>query len=216
MNSHQIRVAIQQLLRRFGRISVVMALLITLGACTSQAAREAEIAAIEAERVAQEQEAAQLAQEQARQQAMQEQRRREVAAAERARIAAEQQRREEEALARAEEERRRQEEIEQRERDRLAAIAAAEAERQEKLDRISQLEMQIASITSDTGQDESTTAILQEAILVAEELLDTLTSEQAKYENTDDQGNTLEPLAKELINELEARKNNLVRQSQGL
>lgn len=216
MSSHQIRVAIQQLLPRLGRISVVMALLITLGACTSQAAREAEIAAIEAERVAQEQEAARIAQEQARQRAMQEQERREAAAAERARIAAEQQRREEEALARAEEERRRQEEVEQRERNRLAAIAAAAAERQEKLDRISQLEMQIASIESTTGQDESTTAILQEAILVAEELLDTLTSEQAKYENTDEQGNTLEPLAKELIRELEARKDNLVRQTQGL
>ena len=50
--------------------------------------------------------------------------------------------------------------------------------------------------------------------MVAEELLDVLTTEQAKYERTDDYGNTLEPLAKELIAELEARKDSLVRQAQ--
>ena len=55
--------------------------------------------------------------------------------------------------------------------------------------------------------------ILQEAILVAEELLDVLTAEQAKYENTDETGNTVEDLAKDLIAELESRKDSLVRQA---
>ncbi|NKB34123.1 MAG: hypothetical protein GKR91_13605 [Pseudomonadales bacterium] len=201
---------LQQVLRPLG----VLVLLLALGACTSQAAREAELAAIEAERVAAEQEATRTAQEEERQRAMAEQRRREAEAADRARIAAEQQRREDEARARAEEERMRREEEEMREQERLAAIAAAEAERREKLQRISQLEQQIAAIADNTGQDENSTAILQEAILVAEELLDALATEQAKYENTDAQGNTMEPLAKDLIAELEARKDNLVRQAQ--
>ena len=39
------------------------------------------------------------------------------------------------------------------------------------------------------------------------------TDEQDKYENTDAAGNTLEPLAKDLIAELESRKDELLRQS---
>jgi len=227
MNLYKIRVVLQQRLQGLGRISAAMVFLITLTDCTSQAAREVELAAIEAEREAQLEGAASSIEEE-RQRIMQEQRRRE--AEDRVRIAAAQQLRKEslvreEALAREEtrarqeafareQERRRREEVEQREYERLAAIAAAEAERQAKLELISQLEMQIASIESETRQDESTTAILQEAIMVAEELLDVLTTEQAKYERTDDYGNTLEPLAKELIAELEARKDSLVRQAQ--
>ena len=234
MNLYKIRVVLRQRLQGLGSISVAMVFLITLTACTSQSAREAELAAVEAEREAQLEDAASSI-EQERQRAMQEQRRRE--AEDRIRIAAAQQLREEslareealareetrarqeafvreEELARAEQEHRRREEAEQREYERLAAIAATEAERQAKLELISQLEIQIASIESETRQDESTTAILQEAIMVAEELLDTLTTEQAKYERTDEYGNTLEPLAKELIAELEARKDSLVRQVQ--
>ncbi len=214
MKINPITIQLEPELQRIGRLLGVSILVLALGACTSQAAREVELAAIEAERVAAEQEAARIVQEEERQRAMEEQRRREAEAAERARIAAEQQRREEEARARAEAERRRMEEERRREEERLAAIAAAEAERQEKIERIAQLERQIAAIEADTGQDEASTAILQEAILAAEELLEVLAAEQAKYENTDDQGNTLEPLAKDLIVELEARKDNLIRQAQ--
>ena len=49
---------------------------------------------------------------------------------------------------------------------------------------------------------------------MAEELLQMLIAEQSKYENTDANGNTVNPLSKDLIAELEARKNELVRQSQ--
>lgn len=234
MNSYKIRIVLLQGLQGLGSISIAMVFLITLTACTSQAAREAELAAIDAEREAQlENTASDIEQE--RQRAMQEQRRRE--AEDRVRIAAAQQLREEslareealareetrarqeafareEELARAEKERRRREEAEQREYERLALNAAAEAERQSKLELIAELEVQIASIESTTMQDESTAAILRAAIMVAEELLDTLATEQAKYESTDEYGNTLEPLAKELIAELEARKDSLVRQAQ--
>ena len=196
------------------RITAGLLLLFMLGACTSQAAREAELAAVEAERVAVEQQAARIAQEEQRTRAAELQRQREAQAVERARLQAERDRQVAAAQARADEERRQREEAERREQARLAAIAAAEAERQQKLERISQLEQQIASIQSRVSNDEIATAVLQEAIMVAEELLEVLTAEQAKYENTDVGGNTVEPLAKDLIAELEARKNNLVRQIQ--
>ena len=196
------------------RIMAGLLLLFMLGACTSQAAREAELASIEAERVAEEQQAARIAQEEQRTRAAELQRQREAQAVERARLQAERDRQVAAAQARADEERRQREEAERREQARLAAIAAAEAERQQKLERISQLEQQIASIQSRVSNDEIATAVLQEAIMVAEELLEVLTAEQAKYENTDVGGNTVEPLAKDLIAELEARKNNLVRQIQ--
>ncbi|MBL6817536.1 MAG: hypothetical protein ISQ58_10455, partial [Pseudomonadales bacterium] len=44
----------------------------------------------------------------------------------------------------------------------------------------------------------------------AEDSLEALADEVAKYESTDETGNTLDPLAKDLIAELEARKNELV------
>jgi colicin import membrane protein len=192
------------------RMAPALVLLGVLGACTSQAARVTETAAAEAATAAAAQEAARIAQERERQNALEQQRMREAQAAEQARLAAARERRE----AEAEAERRRQEEAERSERERLLAIAEAEAERQEKLDRIAQLERQIAAIEPGIGQDEAAIAVLQEAILVAEELLDALAEEQAKYANTDDDGNTVEPLAKELLAELEARKDNLVRQAQ--
>jgi hypothetical protein len=78
------------------------------------------------------------------------------------------------------------------------------------------LEQQIASIETEVGEEESRVTTLTRAIETAEELLTTLAAEQVKYENTDDQGNTVEPLAKELIAELESRKNELVRQANSL
>lgn len=187
------------------------ALLVTLGACTSQAAREAELAAQVAAQAAVEQEATRVAQEQERQLAAEQQRQREAEAAERARLQAQRDRQAEEARLRAEAEREEREAAEQRERARLAAIAAAEAERQDKLDRIVELEAQIAALQMDVQEDESDTVYLAEAVQVAEELLEVLTAEQAKYESTDTAGNTVEPLAKELIAELQARKDDLVR-----
>ena len=201
-------------LNKLTRIVSTMLLILALGACSSQAAREAELAAQEAQRVAAEQEATRVAQEQQRARAAELARQREAQAAERARLQEERERQLAAARARAEEEQRQQEEAERREQARLAAIAAAEAEQQEKLERITQLEQQIATIQTDVSNDEVATAVLQEAILVAEELLEILSAEQAKYENTDATGYTVEPLAKDLIAELEARKDSLVRQVQ--
>ncbi len=187
-------------------------LLATLTACGSQAAREAELAEQEAARVAAEQEAARAAEQAEREQAMELARRQQAEAAERARLQAARERQEAEARARAEAERREREEAERREQQRLAAIAAAEEERRQKLNRIAELEAQIAQIQEQTATDERSTLVLQQAILAAEELLEALTAEQAKYENTDQSGNTVDPLAKEMIAELQARKDELVEQ----
>lgn len=193
------------------RAILVTVAMLTLASCASQGAREAELATVEAERIAMEQEAAQVAVEQERARAAQLQRQREQAEAERARVQAQRDRQLAEAQARAERERQVAEAEEQRER--LAAIAAVEAQRQEKLDRIAALEQQIASIQTDVVDEESRTASLAQAVEVAEELLVVLEDEQNKYENTDEAGNTLEPLAKDLIAELESRKDELLRQS---
>ncbi len=188
-------------------------MMVVLASCASQGAQEAELAAAEAERVAMEQQAAQVAADQERARALELQRQREREVAERARVQAERDRQVAEAAARAEAERQQREVAQQRERARLAAIAAAEAERQAKLDRIASLEQQIASIQAEASRDGASTVNLALAIETAEELLMALTAEQAKYENTDAEGNTLEPLAKELIAELESRKNQLVREA---
>lgn len=193
------------------RALVGICMFLILGACSSQRAREADLAAAEAAGVATQQESARLEAEQARQQAAEQQRQREMRAAERAREQIERLA----ATARAEEEaaQRRQAAAEAAEQARLAEIAAAEAGRQEKLDRITELERQIAMVQADAGNDEAVRQILQEAIEVAEELLEVLTAEQAKYENTDADGIPLEPLAKGLIAELEQRKDDLVRRA---
>lgn len=188
-------------------------LLVSLVACNSQAAREAELAEQEAARIAAEQEAARIAAEQERQRALELQRQQQEEAAERARLQAARERQEAEARARAEQARRERQEAERRERERLAAIAAAEEERREKLNRIAELESQLARIQDQTATDERTTLELQQAIMAAEELLTVLTAEQAKYENTDASGNTVEPLSKDLIAELQARKDELVEQA---
>ena len=179
----------------------------------AQIVRDAEIAEQEAARVAAEQEAARVVAEQERQRAAAMQRQQEAQAAERARLQAQREQAEAESRARAEAERREQEAAERRERERLAAIAAAEAERQQKLDRISQLEAQIAAAETRTESDEERSLVLQQAIVAAEDLLEALSAEQAKYENTDSAGNTAEPLAKDLIADLQARKDSLVEQA---
>ncbi len=182
-----------------------------LVACSSTSGGDAEFATRAAELVAQQQAAAELAMQQEAQRAAELARERE----EQIRLQAqreEQERREADARARAEQEQQRQRAAaERREQERLVALAAAEAERQQRIDRIAELEQQIASF-ADTADDDSSAA-LQQAITVAEELLDVLSAEQAKYEETDAQGNTLEPLQKDLIAELEARKDDLVRRA---
>lgn len=195
------------------RAIVATFMLLMLASCASQATRDAEIAAIEAERVALEQEEARLVAEQERARAAELQRQRDREAVERARVQEERDRQVAEARARAEAERQEREAAEQAERARIAAIAAAQAERQGRLDRIASLEQQIASLEVDVDDEDSRVSTLNLAIDAAEELLATLAEEQSKYEDTDEQGNTLEPLAKELIAELESRKNDLVRQA---
>ena len=44
-------------------------------------------------------------------------------------------------------------------------------------------------------------------------MLEVLTTEQAKYEDIDESGFTRQPLAKELIMELESRRDELARQA---
>lgn len=194
-------------------VSVTL-LLLVLVSCASQGPREAEIAAFEAERVAAEQEASQLTADQASARDAELQLQRDREAAERTRVELARERQVFEARARADAERKQREAAEEAERERRAVIA--EAERQDRLDRITALEQQITSIETEVGEEESRVTALTRAIETAEELLTTLAAEQAKYENTDDQGNTLEPLAKELIAELEFRKNELVRQANSL
>lgn len=214
MRSHLDRQSSSSSLARVARQALLASVLVvTLGACTSQAAREAELAAQAAAQAALEQEAARVAQEQERQFAAEQQRLREAEAEERARLQAQRDRQAEEARMRAEAEREQREAVERREQARLAAIAAAEAERQGKLDRIEQLQAQIAALQTDVRNNENAAVYLTEAVQAAEELLEALTAEQAKYENTDSAGNTVEPLAKELIAELQARKDDLVRRA---
>lgn len=189
-------------------------MLLVLASCASQASREAEIAAFEAERVAAQQEASQLAADQASARDAELQLQRDREAAERTRVEQARERQVVEARAQADAEHERREAAEEAERERRAVIA--EAERQDRLERITALEQQIASIETEVDEEESRVTTLTRAIETAEELLTTLAAEQAKYENTDDQGNTVEPLSKELIAELESRKNELVRQANSL
>ena len=188
-------------------------MLLVLASCASQAATEAEIAAVAAERVAVQREASQLAADQARARSADFQLQRAREAAERIRVEEARELQVAEGRARADAEREQREAAEE-EHDRRAVIA--EAERQDRLDRITALEQKIAVIETEVGEEELRVTTLTRAIETAEELLATLAAEQAKYENTDDQGNTVEPLAKELIAELESRKNELVRQANSL
>ena len=202
-----------QTIQTVRQMCLTIMLVVTLGACTSQAARDAELAAQAAEQAALEQEAARVEQERERQIAAELQRQRDAEQAERARLQAERDREAEAARMRAEAEREQREAGERRERARLAAIAAAEAEQQAKLDRIKELQDQIAALQADVRTNEDATVLLIEAVQAAEDLLEALTAEQAKYENTDTAGNTQVPLEKDLIAELQARKDDLVRRA---
>lgn len=203
------------------RLPLLIAATLVLGACSSRAALEAEQAAAEQTRVAAEQEAARVAAEEARMRAEAQERERQARLEEQRRQEAERQRQVEvarqEAEARAAAERRQREEAERREaqrRQEQQAVARAQAEREEKLARIAELEAQIAAMEANVAATENANSRYREAIAVAEELMGVLTAEQSKYENLDENGNPVEPLAKDLIADLESRKDTLVRQAE--
>lgn len=148
-------------------------------------------------------------------------------AAERARQAAEAERQRQAELARqqaeaerlAEEARQRlaeqqRMEEERLERERLAALAA---ERETKLARIEELEVQIAELQEQVAAGDALSGAMREAVLVSEQLLTLLTEEQAKYEedNLDAAGNLVNPPAADAIAELEARRDGLLEQIDG-
>ena len=205
-NRFQKREAILSLCATKIRAVAATLMLLLVGSCASQAARNPEAAVFEVERAALEQEADQVVadQESAR------------AALERIRATEARERQVAEARVRAAAERHEQEAVEQAKRERVAAIATSKAEREDRLDMIAELEQEIAGTETNVGEEARRVATLALAVETAEELLKALAEEQAKYSNTDEQGNTIEPLAKELIAELESRKNELVRQANSL
>lgn len=203
------------------RLIALLLTVMVLGACTSRAAMEAEQAAAEQARIAEEQEVARVAAEQARQRAAAEERERQVRIQEQQRVEAERRRQAEiarrEAEARAEQEQQAREQARRRElqqRREAQALAQAEQEREQKLARIAELEDQIAQMQADVSTADEVNALYQEAILVAEELVNVLASEQSKYDNVDNEGNLLEPLSKDLVAELEDRKDSLVQEAE--
>lgn len=180
-------------------------LLATLVGCASSASQPVvdQASVIEAQRVADAEEARRAAQERARM---------EAAEAERVR---------QEALAQAEAARAaEQARVQQEEDARQAAAAqerrAAQAREQAQRDRIAALEAQIAELRDSTSRVSAANARLDQAIAAAEELLEALNEEQAKYGNTDAAGQPVEPLEKELIADLEARKDRLKQEAQAL
>lgn len=78
------------------------------------------------------------------------------------------------------------------------------------------LQRRLTETEANVQRREQANARLSQAITAAEELLQMLASEQLKYESVDAQGNTIEPLQKALISELEQRKNRLVQEAGAL
>lgn len=180
-------------------------LLATLVGCASSANQPVvdQASVIEAQRAADAQEAQRAAQERARM---------EAAEAERVR---------QEALAQAEAARAAEQARVQQEEEGRQALAAqerrdAQAREQAQRDRIAALEAQIAELRDSTSRVSTANARLDQAIAAAEELLEALNEEQAKYGNTNAAGQPVEPLEKELIADLEARKDRLKQEAQAL
>lgn len=199
---------------------IAIAMLLLVASCTSTGVPEGETATSRSATV-NVQPAAPMTAEAIEAQRLADLRKREEAkAAEEAKLQARRDRvkarREEAARIKAEEEQaiaaqmeREQQELQAR-RAEEQKLAAALAEREAKLARISQLEAQITESENTSNDDEARVTVLNEAVTVAEELLDALADEQVKYEATDESGNTVEPLAKDALEQLEARKNELV------
>ena len=208
------------------RMVLMMIVASMLSACNTSLSRNAELAAQGAERTSTQQALARAAQEKEQQRALEEEQVRREAAADRARQDEEERRRtleqeaERQRLVEAErlrievEEKQQAAALQQQIRqEELELLAAATAERDRKLIRISELENQLNDIQLEVSNSEASISALQAAIEAAEELLQVLTSEQVKYEDINESGYTRQPLAKELIIELESRRDELARQA---
>ena len=194
-----------------------------IGACSSNLGRNVDLATQNAERAATQQALARAAQQKEQQRALEEEREREEIEiarirqeeAEKAKLEAERQRLAESEQRRFElEQRRRAEEIAaQLRRQEMEALVAVTAERDGKLARISELENQLNEIQLEVNNNDEAISALQSAISAAEELLEMLTDEQEKYEDIDAAGFPRTPLAKELLSELESRRDTLTREA---
>lgn len=180
-------------------------LLVTLVGCASSGSQPVvdQASVLEAQRAADAAEAQRAAQDRARMESAEAERLRQdaLAQAEAARIA-EQARVQQEADARqaaAAQERREVQAREQAQRDRIAA-----------------LEAQIAELRDSNSRVTTANAKLDQAIAAAEELLEALNEEQLKYGNTDAAGQPVQALEKDLIADLEARKDSLKQEAQAL
>lgn len=188
-----------------GRALAMSLLLATLAACASSTPQPVvdQASVLEAQRAADAAQAQRIAEERARL---------EAAEAERAR---------QEALAQAEAARaaelaRVQQEAEAREAAAAQARRDAQAREQAQRDRIAALEAQIAELRDSNTRVSTANARLEQAIATAEELLEVLNAEQLKYGNTDASGEPVEALEKDLIADLEARKDSLKQEAQAL
>ena len=194
-----------------------------IGACSSNLGRNVDLATQNAERAATQQALARAAQQKEQQRALEEAREREEIEiarirreeAEKEKLEAERQRLAESEQRRFEvEQRRRAEEIAaQLRRQEMEALVAVTAERDGKLARISELENQLNEIQLEVNNNDEAISALQSAISAAEELLEMLTDEQEKYEDIDEAGFPRTPLAKELLSELESRRDTLTREA---
>ena len=194
-----------------------------IGACSSNLGRNVDLAAQNAERAATQQALARAAQQKEQQRALEEEREREEIEiarirqeeAEKAKLEAERQMLAESEQRRFEvEQRRRAEEMAaQLRRQEIEALVAVTAERDGKLARISELENQLNEIQLEVNNNDEAISALQSAISAAEELLEMLTDEQEKYEDIDEAGFPRTPLAKELLSELESRRDMLTREA---
>ena len=180
-------------------------LLATLVGCASSGSQPVvdQASVLEAQRAADAAEAQRAAQDRARM---------ESAEAERLR---------QEALAQAEAARAAEQARVQQEADARQAAAAQErrevqAREQAQRDRIAALEAQIAELRYSNSRVTAANSKLDQAIAAAEELLEALNEEQLKYGNTDAAGQPVQALEKDLIADLEARKDSLKQEAQAL
>lgn len=191
---------------RATRILTLGLLLVTMAGCASSGD---QVPVLDQARVIEAQRAADAAEAQ---RAAQERSRMEAAEVERAR---------QEALVQAEAARAAELVRVQREEESRQAAAAqerreAQAREQAQRDRIAALEAQIAELRDSTSNVSAANARLGQAIDTAEELLRVLTAEQLKYGNNNAAGEPVEALEKELIADLEARKESLKQEAQAL
>lgn len=195
---------------RFTGIALLVAL--TVG-CAGQRVQQEAIEARQAEMEAEVQTLAEQAREAelARQQAERETRqlREELERVEREREA---QVRAREAAEREAAERARQ--AAQLQREQRAAEQARVARAQE--ERIQAMERELLEAEAAVQRRQQANTRLTEAVTATEEMLQMLASEQRKYDEVDEQGQTVEPLQESLIRELEERKNALIREAQAL